>query len=75
MLSDYETKMLEREQLGEERGEERGRREQSINLTENTVPQLKAKGFQRDEILDFIKHQHTGLSDEEIQKIVDKYYK
>ena len=82
-IMDYETKMLEREQLGEEkgrregekRGEERGRREQSINLTENTVPQLKAKGFQRDEILDFIKHQHTGLSDEEIQKIVDKYYK
>ena len=81
-IMDYETKMLEREQLGEEkgrregekRGEERGRRE-SINLTENTVPQLKAKGFQRDEILDFIKHQHTGLSDEEIQKIVDKYYK
>ena len=82
-IMDYETKMLEREQLGEEkgrregekRGEERGRREQSINLIENTVPQLKAKGFQRDEILDFIKHQHTGLSDEEIQKIVDKYYK
>ncbi|MBD5430938.1 MAG: hypothetical protein HDR41_00475 [Lactobacillus sp.] len=75
MLSDYETKMLEREQLGEERGEKRGEERGKLAATISALDYLKTNGASRERSVELAKRMNSDLSDEKIQKIVDKYYK
>ena len=75
MLSDYETKMLEREQLGEERGEKRGEERGKLAATISALDYLKTNGSSKERAVELAKRMNSDLSDEKIQKIVDKYYK
>lgn len=75
MLSDYETKMLEREQLGEERGEKRGEERGKLAATISALDYLKTNGASKEEAVELAKRMNSDLSDSEIQKIVNKYYK
>lgn len=75
---DYETKLLEREQLGKKQGMQRGRQQgmqqKALKMTRNTIEQLKAAGLNDQEVYSFIKKLDTGLSDGTLHNMVDQYY-
>ena len=62
----YETKLLERQQLGKKQG---------ITETVNsTIEQLKAAGNDEQETYCFIQKLNTGLSDDTLHEMADQYY-
>ena len=62
----YETKLLERQQLGKKQG---------ITETVNsTIEQLKAAGNDEQETSCFSHKLNTGLSDDTLHEMVDQYY-
>ncbi|MCI1974434.1 MAG: hypothetical protein LKJ51_00735 [Limosilactobacillus sp.] len=67
LIMDYEAKLLEREQLGEQ--------QKAIKITKSTIEQLKATGYDGKMTFAFIKKLDTGLSDDALLRLVDKYYK
>lgn len=71
LIMDYETKLLEREQLGEKLGEQ----QKAIKITKSTIEQLKATGYDGKMTFAFIKKLDTGLSDDTLLRLVDKYYR
>lgn len=75
---DYETKLLEREQLGKKQGRQQGIQQgikQGITETVNsTIEQLKVAGNNEREAYSFVKKLNTGLSDEVLHKMVNQHY-
>lgn len=69
-IMDYETKLLERQQLGEKQGRQQGITE-TVN---NTIEQLRAAGFSNHDAYSFVKKLNTGLSDDTLHDMVDQYY-
>lgn len=77
-IMDYETKLLEREQLGKKQGRQQGIQQgikQGITETVNsTIEQLKVAGNNEREAYSFVKKLNTGLSDEVLHKMVNQHY-
>lgn len=69
-IMDYETKLLERQQLGEKQGRQQGITE-TVN---NTIEHLRAAGFSNHDAYSFVKKLNTGLSDDTLHDMVDQYY-
>ena len=68
-IMDYETKLLERQQLGEKQGMQ----QKAITMTKNTIEQLKAAGNNGHEAYSFVKKLNTGLSDDTLHDMVNQY--
>ncbi|WP_295746182.1 Rpn family recombination-promoting nuclease/putative transposase [uncultured Limosilactobacillus sp.] len=69
-IMDYETKLLEREQLGEKQGRQQG----ITKMIGNTIKQLKAAGYDELDAYSFVKKLGAGLSDSTLRDMVDQYY-
>ena len=69
-IMDYETKLLERQQLGEKQGMQ----QKALKMTRNTIEQLKAAGNNEQEAYSFIKKLDTGLNDDTLHDMVNQYY-
>lgn len=69
-IMDYETKLLERQQLGEKQGMQ----QKALKMTRNTIEQLKAAGNNEQEAYSFINKLDTGLNDDTLHDMVNQYY-
>lgn len=73
---DFETKLLERQQLGFKRGFKKGLQQgRQQTIVNNIIKQLKAIGYKSKDAYSFVKKLNSGLSDDTLHDIVAKYYK